>query len=105
MLTHSATKDNHACFYRLAGEFIESADVAHNVDYQSRRMERMKIHHVPQRAVGKGRAEHRDIILDELDSVPRSNQEGQVQICSWNSLCRPSNTPILRYRSPSLDAG
>lgn len=33
MLTHSTAKDDHACFHRLAREFIESADVAHNVDY------------------------------------------------------------------------
>lgn len=32
----------------------------------------MEVHHVPQRAIGKGRAEHGNIILDEFDSVPCS---------------------------------
>ena len=43
VFTHSATKNYHPCFSRRTSELVQIADVLHNIDYETRRPERVEI--------------------------------------------------------------
>ena len=48
VFTYPTPKDYHPGFTGRAGELVQIADVLHNVDYETRRPERVEIQHVSQ---------------------------------------------------------
>ena len=64
MFAHSTTKNYHPGFPGPTSELVQITDVLHDVDYETRRPERVEIHHVTERTVSECGAEHGDVILD-----------------------------------------